>query len=79
MLYFFCDPCFHATVQKFRLLYFCYTVTCNSPGHNIKRPGKYLFSIKFISSLSINSCYHSNDKGCSDTEGLANRMGRGFC
>ena len=27
----------------------CYTVTCNSPGHGIKRPLKYLFSMKFTS------------------------------
>ena len=36
------------TVQKFRLR-LCYTITCNSPGHGIKKPVKYLFSMKFIS------------------------------
>ena len=30
-----CLKCF---VNDFRL---CYTVTCNSPGYDIKRPGKY--------------------------------------
>ena len=60
-----CNPCFYATVQRFRLVD-CYTVTFNSPGYDIKRPGKYLFSIKFISSFSSNSC--------SDKEGLVNRI-----
>ena len=32
----FCDPCFYALAKKFHL------------GHEIKRPGKYLFSIKLI-------------------------------
>ena len=44
LAFFFCDPCFYATLQKFRPL-----VTCNNPGHDIKRPRKNLFSIKFIS------------------------------
>ena len=48
---FFYDPCFYVTVQKFRLLD-CHTVTRNSPLHYIKRPDKYLFSRKFISSLT---------------------------
>ena len=48
---FFYDPCFYVTVQKFRLLD-CHTVTRNSPLHDIKRPDKYLFSRKFISSLT---------------------------
>ena len=39
----------------------------------LKKPW-YLFSIKFISLLNINSCYHSNDMGCSDIERLANRI-----
>ena len=39
---------FYATIQKFRLP-LCYTATCNSPGYDIKRPVKYLFSMKFIS------------------------------
>ena len=38
----FCDTCFYATVQKFRLLY-CYTVTCNMPDYDIKSPGKVRF------------------------------------
>ena len=54
---FFYDPCFYVTVQKFRLLD-CYTVTCNSPWHDIKRSGKYLFSIKFI--LSLTRIFKSN-------------------
>ena len=57
-------------VQTARL---CYTVTGNSPGHDIKRHYKYLFSIKLILSSTINSCYHFNDKGSSGIEGLANR------
>ena len=47
-LIFFCDLCFYAPVQKFRLLDCC-AVTCNNPGYDIERPGKYFFSIKFIS------------------------------
>ena len=43
-----CDPCFYASVQKFRLAD-CHTVTCNNSEHDIKRPGKCLFSVSFIS------------------------------
>ena len=48
---FFRDICFYITVQRFRL-FNCYTVTCNSPWNDIKKPGKRLFSIMFISSLT---------------------------
>ena len=34
-------------MQKFRLP-LCYTATCNSPGDDIKRPVKYLFSSSFL-------------------------------
>ena len=49
-------------------------VRSSSPAHDVKRPDKYFFSIKFFLSLSINSCHHSNGRGCSDIEGLGNRI-----
>ena len=36
---FFGDPCFHATLQMFRLVD-CHNVTCRNPERDIKRPGK---------------------------------------
>ena len=37
--YLFCGPCFYVTLEKFRLLDYV-IVTCNSPGHDIKRSEK---------------------------------------
>ena len=70
-------PVILVIIQLSRSLHYYHMLfcsTCNSPGHDIKRPFEYFFSLKFISLLSINSCYHSNDRGCSDREGLANRI-----
>ena len=54
----------------------CYTVTCNSPGH--ERPGVcFQEKVYFITEHSIilfsSLFYHSNDWECSDIKGLANR------
>ena len=46
---FFCGPCFYVTAKKFKTARLCYTVTCNSPGDDIERPVKYVFSMRFIS------------------------------
>ena len=43
----------------------CYTVKCNNLGHDIKRHGKYLFSIKFI---SVGKAYLRKADACNNNK-----------
>ena len=36
---------------------YCYTFTCKSPGHDMKRRGKYWFSMKFTSDFCSKKKY----------------------
>ena len=63
--------------QQFYTARLRYTVTHNSPGH--ERPAVcFLKKVYFITEYSIillsSLFYHSNDWGCSDIKGLANRI-----
>ena len=66
-LYFFFDPCFYATVQKFRMLahVLLLLVTCNNTGHDIKGPGKcfpqssFLIGKAYLRKADASICYHN--------------------
>ena len=49
ILLFFRSSLFLCNCPEVQTARFYYTVTCNNPSYNIKGPGKYLFSLRFIS------------------------------
>ena len=59
---------FYVTVQTFRIV--DYFILLHAKVHDIKRADIN----GLIIGLSIHSCYHSNHRRCSDTEGLADRI-----